>query len=376
MKIAIITLPIHTNIGGILQAYALQTVLRNLGHSVDVVVRPTYMKDYRFYFLKLLKRSFLCLVSSGCKFKDILYENRIKREYSIIGLHTIPFIEKYIKRRVISNWHELKYSDYDTIIVGSDQIWRPKYFQDIEQAYLLFAKKWNIKRLTYAVSFGTNKWEYSKKITRKCLSLSQKFDNISVREDSGVYLCEKYLNVEASHVLDPTMLLDIDCYLQLANSKRKNETVTSKLFVYILDYNKKMQTVIDVVSKHYSLSPTWANNPYLEREEIAIEKRIALPVEEWLNTMIDSEVVLTDSFHATVFSILFNKTFWVYLNESRGADRIKSLLKIFKLEDRLILETKDFNKKKMNGKIEWDTQNKILREWKKKSMDYLIYNLK
>src|SRR5690606_15864360 len=103
---------------------------------------------------------------------------------------------------------------FDTYIVGSDQCWRPKYSPNITNYFLDFLNdKQNVIRISYAASFGTSDWEFNEPETKMCRDLIQKFDAVSVRESSGIELCQKYLDKEAQHVLDPTMLLELDDYI-------------------------------------------------------------------------------------------------------------------------------------------------------------------
>src|SRR5690606_19965537 len=96
---------------------------------------------------------------------------------------------------------------YDAVIVGSDQTWRPRYSPNIYNYFLDFLRDENVRRIAYASSFGTDKWEYNDKQTDRCSKLAKEFDMISVREKSGVDLCIRHLGVEALAVLDPTLLL-------------------------------------------------------------------------------------------------------------------------------------------------------------------------
>ena len=231
MKIGILTLPLHTNYGGILQAYALQTVLERMGHEVKVINRNT---DYK---LPLWKTP---LVYSKRIIKNILgykiplfYEQKLIKEQPIIRQNTDRFIQRYIHTLNVDNYSDLKAEDFDAIVVGSDQVWRPKYFGKIEDAYLQFAKDWNIKRIAYAASFGTAEWEYTDRQTAICKDLIKKFDAVSVREDSGEELCLKKYGIIASQVLDPTMLLTKDDYCNLIQNTN-NKQSDGSIFYYTI----------------------------------------------------------------------------------------------------------------------------------------------
>ena len=174
MRIGIITLPLHHNYGGILQAYALQTVLERMGHEVYLIE-----KKYKIRHLPLIKAPFIygkrILKNLVGQRTPIFYEKKIYLERPITHQYTNKFQETYIKKRIVEKYTDIREGDFDTIIVGSDQIWRPIYFPNIEQAFLKFTKGWKIQRIAYAASFGTDNWEYTTKQTRECGNLLKMF---------------------------------------------------------------------------------------------------------------------------------------------------------------------------------------------------------
>lgn len=342
MKIAILTLPLHTNYGGILQAYALQTILGRMGHDVYVIERkrkPLSLPIYKMPF-SYGKRIIKNLI--GRRF-PLFYEQKVNREQPIIRQYTDEFIHKYIHLKQYDAFSDIQPSEYDAFVVGSDQVWRPKYFgiKQIENAYLKFTEGWNIKRLAYAASFGTDNWEYTPKQTEECSRLAKLFNAISVREDSGVKLCKKYLGVDAQHVLDPTMLLNEADYVSLF---KEQYTPPSKgtLLNYILDETPEKEILINNLSERKSLKPFRVNSK-VENPHVPLSERIQPPVEQWLRGFYDAQFVITDSFHACVFSILFRKQFIVYGNEERGMARFKSLLTTLGLENRMVTTTNDLD---------------------------------
>lgn len=371
MKIGILTLPLNTNYGGILQAYALQTILKRMGCEVNVIEkkkRPLSLSIQEkpiCYGKRIVKN----LIGRKC---PIFYEQKFNREQPIIQKNTDKFIHKYIHLITYNNFSEIKESEYDAIIVGSDQIWRPKYFRidKIENAYLKFAEGWNIKRIAYAASFGTDKWEYTKKQTDECGRLLKKFDAVSVRETSGIDLCKDKFGVEAQHVLDPTMLLTKEDYIKLFEA---DNTPKSKgnLLCYILDETEEKKTLIKRIADEKGLIPF---NVKSRSNDInsPISDRIQPPIEQWLRGFYDAEFVVTDSFHACVFSILFNKPFLVVGNADRGISRFTSLLNMFKLRDRLI-DNKTFNN--ITTSISWRDVIVFLENNRKKSRNFLSNNL-
>lgn len=338
MRIGILTLSLHTNYGGILQAYALQTVLARMGHKVVVFskLKKKSLPLWKWpitYSKRILKKYILG--------KDVIIfaEQHFNRNYPVFSKNTQLFIDRYIHELKIENLSTLCEADFDAIIVGSDQVWRPKYFTSIvsskiEDAYLDFTKKWtDLKRIAYAASFGTDSWEYSLRKTIKCGKLLKKFDGVSVREDSGAGLCQKYFGVGAQHVLDPTMLLDKEDYIRIFEIAKTSKS-EGTLLCYILDNSREKGDIIDYIANERGLTPFSLNTVIDCSKSVIGESKKS--VEQWLRGFNDAELVVTDSFHACVFSIIFNKPFVVIGNKERGMARFNSLLEMFELEECMI----------------------------------------
>ena len=348
MKIGILTLPLHTNYGGILQAYALQTVLERMGHEVCVIQRSWRIQIVWWKFpLQIVNRCIYRFVfgRNVALFSELKWNNN----QTVIERNTKEFIDKYIHTYQVKQISDIREKDFDAIVVGSDQIWRPKYYRlhykYIEDAFLSFTKKWSVKRIAYAPSFGTDAWEYSKVETQKCGSLLQKFDVVSVREKSGVGLCEKYLGrKDVQWVLDPTMLLDKEDYERLIP---KDTIAPGDLMCYVLDANDEINNLITKIASENDMKVFQAASD-VDNVLLPIEKRIQPPVESWLSGFRDAKLVITDSFHACVFSILFRKPFVVIGNKNRGYSRFESLLKRFGLENRLIENASQFKDSMLN----------------------------
>lgn len=370
MKIGILTLPLHTNYGGILQAYALQTVLERMGHEVIVFDSPNHLKVSVWKYPLIIAKRCISRFLLRRPVK-IFYERWYNNMIPIVRQYTQPFIDKNIHRFEISSFSSISSNFVDVFVVGSDQVWRPKYFSpmyaaNIEEAFLNFSKGWNVKRFSYAASFGTEEWEYTEAQTKKCGELLKMFDCVTVREESGVFLCEKYFGVNAHHVLDPTMLLDSSDYMALVR-----QTVTPKspgnLLCYILDESEKKETIISQVAKDKGLIPFFVNSK-IEDNIADIQERIHPPVESWLQGFHDADFVVTDSFHACVFSILFRKPFLVIGNKKRGNARFESLLKLFGLQNRLLDE---FEPCYELDDINWSFVYKILDEKREIALSFM-----
>lgn len=367
MRVAIITMNSRANYGGILQAYALATVIQLLGHDPKVI----YIKTRKNYTLFRTPYHILKNIWRKIFKKErviVFYEKKFNKEFPIVSFQTQQFINRNIPHIELKNFSNLKCEDWDALVVGSDQIWRPSYqWHLIPDYYLRFAKKWNVKRVAYAPSFGIEEWEYSKKQELLCRKLIKQFDAVSVREISAVGLCRKHFNIEATSVLDPTLLLTRNIYEQLVF---ENNTPSSpgNLLCYILNENEDKESFINRISARLYLKPFRVNSRY-EDPFAPLVERIQPPVERWIRGFMDAKFVVTDSFHACVFSVIFKKPFLVIGNKSRGMTRFTSLLSQIGLEDRLITDVSTIPQNITD--IDWNVVEKRLDVLKKKSIDYL-----
>ena len=377
MKTAILTLtPIHTNYGNILQAYALQTVLQRLGHEPYVLEKvPGFTLPLYRYPLAYAKRLVLKYLL-GKKQTILFLEQKLRREYKVIGQFTHPFVQKYI-HTYHGPWtaEAMTAAGFQAFVVGSDQVWRPIYFDrhHIEQAYLSFTKGLSVKRLSYAASFGTDDWEYTPRQTEQCKALLQQFDGVSVRERGAVALCREHFGREALHVLDPTMLLNAADYRQLIAQSPETLQPVEGLMTYILDSDFEKEAVAQRIAEHNGWSVFRSNSRY-EDLTAPLAERIQPPVEQWLQGFAQAQMILTDSFHACVFSILFHKPFVVIGNAARGLSRFHSLLSLFDLESRLVTSAAEAERVAAQP-ICWETVDSRLEEERIKSMAFLKQHL-
>lgn len=345
MRIGIYTLPLNYNYGGLLQAYALQTVLQNMGHEVVFIDRPLHTKEPFYKRPREKVKRFVRRFVLRDKSVRVFQENYEAKVYPEISKHTRKFIDQYLNTIIVIDTHLLDENDYDAIIVGSDQIWRCAFHdtsRKLYDAYLEFAEKWShLKRISYAASFGTDKWEYPKDKAIHCKSLLAKFDSISVREASGVKLLKQYFGFAAKHVLDPTMLLDQSDYAKIFELAHAPVS-KGNMMVYVLDDSASKNNLISEYEKRLHLT-AFRVNSQADNINLPVSQRVQPPLERWLRGFQDARFVVTDSFHACVFSILFGKPFVAIGNKNRGMSRFESLLQTFGLSDRLIsVETNDF----------------------------------
>ncbi len=343
------------NYGGVLQNFALQQVLRKLGHdpiTLDYIPPKSSIR----VLLSLLLTPFLFFTKKKRKFQDCL---PCKRD----GLFQ-EFISRYIiTSEIIGHYNPSLIRKYnlDAIIVGSDQVWRPIYNKDvIFDMYLKFTSNFNIRRVAYAASFGVSSWEYSLDQQLQCAKLVKDFDAVSVREDSAALLCRDYLGVNANVVLDPTLLLSESDYLHLLPiiTKEKDYVLT-----YILNPTSRRNKLINGI-----VSPLSANVI-----NVCVERRIKYSIEDWLSLFLNAKYIITDSFHGTVFSIIFHKQFSVLDNPERGSSRLQSLLKKFGLLDHIIIDGEDGVIMPDNiEEAEWNRIDSEINRLREYSIKYLI----
>lgn len=376
MNVAILTQPLHTNYGGNLQAFALQHVLRENGYTpltINYRKRPSKLYSVR-PVLSRLKRTLLNLEKS---YPFSFSEN------SVISQHHHTFIQNNINYSpVFHNIKKLsayfKSNNFHSVIVGSDQTWRPKYSPRIDTFFLDFLKKnQQIRKLSYAASFGTDEWEFTPQQTLHFSSLLKEFNFVSVREQSAVSLCEQKLNTKATHVLDPTLLVDKSVYLNLLQAETKKNNV-GELFYYVLDKTKDKNEFIESVASQLGTN-TFTAYPKETRKTTHtiddIANYIYPSVNDWLRGFHDASFIITDSFHGTVFSIIFNKPFIAIANEERGKARFISLLKLFNLEHRLVTDVEKTHRSIIYESIDYSSVNQRLNELRKTSIRHLIDNI-
>lgn len=364
MRIGILTLPLHTNYGGILQAYALQTVLKRMDHEVVIIDEP--IRQLKSSKKRIFKRVIKKILGRPT---TIFWEKYSFESYPIVSQNINKFINQYLSRIVVSSPSELKETDFDAIVVGSDQIWRPKYYSEISNAFLDFAKNWKqLKRIAYAPSFGTDRWEYTEEQTKQIAELLHMFDAISVREESGIDLCQRHLGVKAILVLDPTMLLSREDYCNLIN-KSDTEAPSGGLLKYILDESDQLTELLSFISneKQIDVFSVKAKSFF---EGSKAEDCICPSIETWLRGFKDAKFVVTDSFHACVFSMIFNKPFCVVGNKSRGMARFNSLLKMFNQDFRMVDSVLEYQERaiQINQSPNVDFEKLLI---KKKSLEFL-----
>lgn len=361
MRIGILTQALHGNYGGILQNFALQRILCDMGHSAVTIDRHIYRSEsvLKNVIKKILRLTKHCYDSSMLT----LSERRI------INSNQMEFVNKHIERigPIFSQTEfdkTVNDEKFDAFIVGSDQCWRPCYSANIANYFLDFAAEKDVKRIAYAASFGVDVWEYTDEQTRLAAKLAKEMDAVSVREASGQKLCKKYLGVDASWVMDPTLLLGKAGFQQFVNHEASSEGFITE---YLLEDSDETAALREEAKKQLGVTVCKDNNKSKVFKRLTPLSRYKnISVEEWITNIACAKFVITDSFHGAVFALMFNVPFVVRLNEVRGNARIESLLRDFKLEN-CICKSSDFK----IPAIDWDSVNRHLKQRQAESLEFL-----
>lgn len=342
-KIGIITLNGNNNYGNKLQHYALQTKVEYFNFKVETIRFGNYKNSLLKWFKHLIK---------------II----IRKRYRFFS--KFDKIIKYYKKDIINSKFLISNinNNFNYFIVGSDQVWNPNFAC---KGYHLLAFTKGNKKVSYAASIGLN--NVDDEIANKFKKYLTNYKAISVREDSAKKIIEDITGRKDVEVLlDPTMLLSSDEWDKVSKRPKQLNKIGNKK--YILNYflgnlSEKRRKEIDRIAKEndcYVINILDKNDPFYvcgPSEFLYLEKHAFL--------------ICTDSFHSSVFAILYNRPFVVFDREQKGMDnmgsRIDTLLSKFKLEDR-----------RYNGKItdkllkcDYKDAYKILEVERKKSDNFL-----
>ena len=286
----------------------------------------------------------------------------------IIGTHlnnlNINFLKKNTNCVIINqSFTEIKSNDYDLLMVNSDQTWR-RFDKDFyDYGFLKFAEKWNIPKFIYGASIGFDYWGLTKKDENVAKSLLKNFTGFSVREKGSIQLIKKHLGIEPLFVLDPTLLINKKYYLKLIENYKSNINKNENyIFSYLIN---KDNNTINFIKKACEK---------LKYKCYQVEMEDENSIEEFIYGISNSKAVITNSFHGTVFSIIFDKPFISFIFKNSPKERLYTLKSIFNFEDRIreYNEVPDINLLKTPLNI-----NKTFMElMKNQSINFLKKNLK
>ncbi len=238
---------------------------------------------------------------------------------------------------------------FSAFIVGSDQVFNPGFANVSQGEYLLKFVNDSNKKIAFAASFGIPEFNNDIHLKTVFEILLSRFNDISVRENSGVSICKKEFNLTAEHVLDPVFIIDKQIWEYLSSDKKPS----TEIIHYLI--NNKNQDLKQKLSNYQS---------------ITYDKKVN--VEDWLSYIKNSNFVITNSFHGVCFCIIFNKQF-VFVSETNNDARILSLFNLLEIPDKFYV-TGDNNvnlDELLKNHIDYQKVNNILIKERQKSIDFL-----
>lgn len=322
-KIGIVTLYDDINIGNKLQNYAVQTFFTNLGYQCETI---RHWEMAHFSIKKRIKNGLIALLGVPQKRAKIIRLQEKRKE----GFR--DFSNKYL--RLGPEIHFKRIPDdlqdkYDYFVTGSDQVWHnwTNSTKEIEYFFLMFAKEY--QRLTIAPSFGKNNIENEFCDVYKNGILGIPY--ITCRENQGAKMIKSLTGKDTTVILDPTMLIDTNEWLKI---EKKPNAFAGKKYILIYSLGEMSQEVTQYITmvadkNHFEIIDIF-------NEEV--EKYYFATPDEFIYYIRHAEIVITDSFHATVFSILFHRNFIVFdrntISMGNMSSRLDTLLNIFQLQGR------------------------------------------
>jgi len=232
----------------------------------------------------------------------------------------------------------------------------------------------NIKRVAYAISFGVDFWNTGKfkKYHKKVISEVQKFFTVSVREQQGIKICADNFGVDATLVVDPTLLVDKRYFVDLILSNKQTNAI-NQIAYYKLDYNSDFEKTLQYLSEYLKIG---AQDIFHKHNLKSINEFEYLSIQDWLESIRDSALIVPDSYHGVCLSIIFHKQFIYYANAPRGVSRTESLLSVLDISNRIY---SSFNAivsdKRWEKPIEYSLVDKKLDFLKLVSKNFLLKSL-
>lgn len=367
-----------TNYGTNLQAYALKRQLECLGYSpviFGVVCNNVNYITHPMEFIKKIERKIKRLYKKKTKTEITSLHQLMAKEFEKQEKIFNEFCRQEFPKVEIRDRKQWKLitKDYSVFITGSDQVWNPKYFED---EYMLdFVHEKDIRKISYASSVGVTSIKPA--IRKKYRKLLKSYSAISVRETSAANILQKISPVEVHVVLDPTMLVEKkewDMFAQTAEIKSEWKTSEPYILCYFVGNKNSYFNYVDKIRRttgFHVLVIAMGDNTLKTNFDTLFD----VGPREFVWLIAHASIVCTDSFHATVFSILHHREFYVlkrFTDDDKISqnDRLYNLLDNFKLEARFISD--DQQEFMRINEIDYNYVDKMLLQKRKSSNEFLI----
>lgn len=355
MKIGIITCGLESNYGACLQACATQYAVNNLGHEA-FLMNYSFMGDkpYRLFSQPTVKSKISGILFYRLR-KALWYSfDSFRKKYMRYSPYKLYTCKDFDSAR----------KDYDVFLIGSDQVWNPELGIDNKITLLSFYQGNSPRKISYASSFGISELPDIHK-TLYSDSLND-FECISVREESGKKIINDLLDKECSVVADPVMLLTSHEWEKFVDNSRLPQK--PYVFIYDMRHSKDVQSCALKIASDLGCDVYVISSVHIFRK--GIKNIYGASPAQYLSLIKNAKYVVTDSFHGTVFSILFNKDFYSFCSKAgmKIGGRLTNILKKMDLSDRLCTE---FNSSIEASHIDYSEVNKKIDSFRKESLTYL-----
>ena len=363
-KVGLFTFHRARNIGTSLQAYALQKYLETCGEMVEIVdYRPWYIEESFGIFIKSLYKKSRNSIKGIIIFwiKTILrMPFAARREYNFKTFWKENF---RISEKSYGTYEELQNTelDYTHCVYGSDQIWNPDLTEGIDNVYFGMFNS-GIIHFSYAASIGKDKLKDGE--VEKIIDGINNLSFVGVREKSAKAALKRKYNGDIQINIDPTLLLEKKEWMKFI---KENPIKSEYVFVYVLEKNQELIEVAKTIAEQENLKIVFLDlkNYFGKR---GISKYTAGP-SEFLNYIYHAKYVITNSFHGTVFSIIFHKQFFSIPFQERGT-RVVDLLEMLGISERIIYKKDDMYDIKQH--IDYENVEKRIEDNRECSRKYII----
>ena len=371
-RVGIITFFSNCNYGSVLQAYALLQYLEDKGYNTEII---DYLDSNNRFNLKMKIKTIsnrlgVLLTHPNMLEATLKGKNKAMKSVTMLPNDTISMYKKFIEQYL--NPFRGKYhraNDFDAFICGSDQIWQISAPGLSSIFFLRFTTQ--KKRIAYAASLGSvSVPQYNAK---RFIKYINEFSSISVRENASKKLIKDFCNQEATHVLDPTLLVGKSFW----NKKTINYEIRSDyILCYFLDKCTEADNII-TLAQSTNLQVFWIETG-IDSPNGA--KKISPSPFEFVALIKNAKYIITDSFHACCFSALFEKSFYVVRRNYQGYPaqhiRIEELLTTLKMNERHIETCLALHQLEPIGEERYKVANENISELREVSQHFLENALK
>lgn len=361
-KIGIITWHYYANFGSGLQAFALQKLISNLGYDVEIINYRNPKLGGKNSWWKIALKYFMHYT--------IGFLNKNIYEKTLLG--TLNYQNKYLNQsKYFEEPEQITkiVKDYSCIVYGSDQIWAPNVYNPFYMgAYI----PKGVRKVSYAASIGLN--DIPNNLVETYKDYLSSFYAIAVRENEGKILLKNKCDINSKVVLDPTLMIDASVYSNMLRTVKGIKR--NYIFCYFLNNNHNYKDKIIEYARTLNLNIIGISYKEDDCEWMTILKNIGADQFLWLIN--NAETIFTDSYHGSIFSLLFHKNLWIFVrfdenNPVCQNSRIRQLENNFNIGYRVVSHNSEIDDSKL---INYDFFEKRLVELRHDSMLYLISALK